>query len=191
MPSPFTAPVTAMEDIQSKSLRLPTGPIIVATDGTPDSDSAIVAAQLFASHTGAPIQLVSAVEPVIIQTFDMGTVPADPAFYGPRRAMQRELVHDQLRRLLPPGTELQVTLLDGIAAQMLAREAHDRHARLLILGRGRHGLVDRLGRSHMREHCRHRRSQRHIPLDHNRTHGARDIRTAHASCDCLRGRRLR
>lgn len=144
MPSPFTAPVTAMEDIQSKSLRLPTGPIIVATDGTPDSDSAIVAAQLFASHTGAPIQLVSAVEPVIIQTFDMGTVPADPAFYGPRRAMQRELVHDQLRRLLPPGTELQVTLLDGIAAQMLAREAHDRHARLLILGRGRHGLVDRL-----------------------------------------------
>ncbi|HEY9515142.1 MAG TPA: universal stress protein, partial [Gemmatimonadaceae bacterium] len=103
-----------------------------------------VAAQLFAARTGAPVQLVSVLEPLIVQTFDMGTVPMEAAMDEPRRAMLRELIHDQLRRLLPASTELQVTLLDGIAAQVLAHVAHDRDARLLILGRGRHGLVDRL-----------------------------------------------
>lgn len=144
MPFSVTSPVSAAQDVSQQTLRLPTGPILVATDGTPDSDSAIVAAQLFRTSTGAPVQVLAALEPVLIQTFDIGTVPADPDMYGPRRAMLRELIHDQLRRLLPTTADLQVTILDGIASQVLARVAHDRHARLLLMGRGRHGLVDRL-----------------------------------------------
>ena len=144
MPFSTTAPVSAPQDASRQSLRLPTGPILVATDGTPDSDSAIVAAQLIGARSGAPVQVLSALEPLMIQTYDMGTVPADPAMFGPRRAMLRELIHEQLRRLLPATTDIPVTIVDGNAAQVLARVAHDRHARLLILGRGRHGLVDRL-----------------------------------------------
>ena len=144
MVSPLTSPTTVMKEARPKPSRLPTGPIIIATDGTPESDSAIAVAQLLAVRTGAPLRLVSALEPVIIQTFDMGTVPTDPSMLGPRRAMLRELIHDQLRRLLSANAGVQVTVLDGIAAQVLARTAHDWHARVLVLGRGRHGLIDRL-----------------------------------------------
>lgn len=139
-----TSPTTAIEDLHAGTLRLPTGPIIVATDGTPDSDSAIIGAQLFASRAQAQVRLVTVLEPVIVYGFDMGSVPADPTIYGPRRAMQRELVHDQIRRLLPASTHTQVIVLEGNVAQALAREAHDRNARALVLGRGRHGLVDRM-----------------------------------------------
>ncbi len=135
---------TSLGALHAGTLPLPTGPIIVATDGTPDSDSAITGAQLLAARTRAPVRLVTVVEPVIVYGFEMGTVPVDPTAYGPRRALQRELVHDQLRRLLPSNTQTQVATLDGNVAQVLAREAHDRHARLLVLGRGRHGLVDRM-----------------------------------------------
>ncbi|HEY9479521.1 MAG TPA: universal stress protein, partial [Gemmatimonadaceae bacterium] len=144
MLSPPTSPTTAIDDLHAGTLRLPTGPIIVATDGTPDSDSAIIGAQLFASRAQAQVRLVTVLEPVIVYGFDMGSVPADPKIYGPRRAMQRELVHDQIRRLLPASTHTQVIVLEGNVAQALAREAHDRNARALVLGRGRHGLVDRM-----------------------------------------------
>lgn len=140
----MTSPYTAIDDLHAETLRLPTGPIIVATDGTPDSDSAIIGAQLFASRTQAPVQLVTVLETDTVYGFDMGGVPADPTIYGRQRRLQRELVHDQLRRLLPVSAPTQVTTLDGNAAQALAREAHDRHARALVLGRGRHGLVHRL-----------------------------------------------
>jgi nucleotide-binding universal stress UspA family protein len=140
----MTSPNPEIEDLHAETLRLPTGPIIVATDGTPDSDSAIIGAQLFAARTQAPVQLVTVLEPDPVYGFDTGSAPADSTIYGPRRRLQRELVHDQLRRLLPASTQTQVTTLDGSAAQALAREAHDRHARALVLGRGRHGLVHRL-----------------------------------------------
>lgn len=124
--------------------QLPAGPIIVASDGAPESDAALVAAGILASRTGAPVRVVAALEPIVIQAFDIGTVPADPSMLGPRRTMLREGIHDQLRRLAPRDAVVQVAIRDGIAPQVIAGEAHTAHASLLVLGRGRHGLVDRL-----------------------------------------------
>lgn len=128
----------------SRVPRLPGGPIIVASDGAPDSDAALVAARIFATRTGAPVRVVGALEPIVIQTFDIGTVPADPSMLGPRRTMLREGIHDQLRRFAPHDAVIPVVIRDGIAPQVIASEAHAVHASLLVLGRGRHGLVDRL-----------------------------------------------
>lgn len=128
----------------SRVPRLPGGPIIVASDGAPDSDAALVAARIFATRTGAPVRVVGALEPIVIQTFDIGTVPADPSMPGPRRTMLREGIHDQLRRFAPHDAVIPVVIRDGIAPQVIASEAHAVHASLLVLGRGRHGLVDRL-----------------------------------------------
>lgn len=121
-----------------------TGPVLVATDGGSESDSAVVAAQLYAARTGSPIRVVGAVEPIVIYTFDVATVPMDPSVLGPRRTMLREAIHDQLRRLAPRDASYPVAIQEGTVAQILAHEAHASHARLLVLGRGRHGLVDRL-----------------------------------------------
>lgn len=144
MQSPSAATNKATNERPAGELPLPAGPVIAATDGTPESDSAITGAQLLAARTGAPLRIMTVVEPVIVYGLELGSVPTDPLVYGPRRAMQRELVHDQIRRLLPTGTDTQVTLLGGNAALALAREAHDLHGRVLVLGRGRHGLVDRM-----------------------------------------------
>jgi nucleotide-binding universal stress UspA family protein len=140
----MTSPYSATENLRATALRLPTGPILVATDGAPESDAAIVGAHLLASRTLAPLRLVTIFEPDAAYGFDLGGAPMDSSLYGPRRKLQRELVHDQLRRLLPSNTQMEVSTLDGNPAQALAREAHDRDARLLVLGRGRHGLAHRL-----------------------------------------------
>src|SRR5690242_6668912 len=113
MPSPSTTPATMLEDASPQSLRLSTGPIIVATDGTADSDAAITAAHLLGTRTGAPVQVVSALEPIVIPSFGSDFTPVSADVYAPRRAAQREAIHDQLRRLLPPTTECPVTLIDG------------------------------------------------------------------------------
>lgn len=144
MSSQLTRQDLALEPDASRTFQLPGGPIVVASDGGPDSDAAVVAAQLYAGRTGAPIRLVGALEPIIVQTFEMGTVPADPAMLGPRRTILREDIHDQLRRLTPRDTSYPVTISEGIAPQVIANEAHTAHARLLVLGRGRHGLVERI-----------------------------------------------
>jgi len=144
MPSPSTTPATALEDVSPQSMRLSTGPIIVATDGMADSDAAITAAHLLGTRTGAPVQVVSALEPIVIPSFGSDFAPIAADVYAPRRAAQREAIHEQLRRLLSPSTECPVTLIDGDPASVLAKAAHDRQARLLILGRGRHRLMDRL-----------------------------------------------
>lgn len=142
--SQVTQQRTPTDAYPPEALRLPTGPIIVATDGAPESDSAVVAAQLHASRTAAPVRVVAALEPIVIQTFDIATIPADPSVLGPRRSMLREGIHDQLRRLVPRDADYPVTITDGIAPQVIAQAAHASHARLLVLGRGRHGLIDRL-----------------------------------------------
>jgi nucleotide-binding universal stress UspA family protein len=144
MSSQLTRPGEMAESRLPRASELPGGPIVVASDGGPDSDAAIVAAQLYGARTGAPIRLVGAHEPIVIQTFDTCTVPADPAVLGPRRAMLREEIHDQLRRLAPRDAAFPVAIRDGVAPQVIASEAHAAHARLLVLGRGRHGLVDRI-----------------------------------------------
>lgn len=144
MSSQLTRQDVATESELSRTLKLPGGPVVVASDGGPDSDAAVVAAQLYAARTGAPIRVVGALEPFVIQTFDIGTVPADPSILGPRRTMLREEIHDQLRRLAPRDATYPVAIIDGIAPQVIANEAHGAHAQLLVLGRGRHGLVDRL-----------------------------------------------
>jgi nucleotide-binding universal stress UspA family protein len=126
------------------SLPLSTGSIIVATDGTEASDSAIVAGRVLAARTGAPLQIVSAVEPFAIPTFDADLATVPPEITALRRTAQRDAIHAQLQRLGQSSIEQPVMMFDGDAASVVAKAAHDRHARMLVLGRGRHGLMGRM-----------------------------------------------
>lgn len=144
MPPSLTSSAPALDDTSQQSLRLPTGPILVATDGSAECDSAIVAARLLAARTSASVQVVSALEPILLATLETQVVPVAADVYRQRRASQRQAIHEQLRRFLPARTEWPVTMLDGDAARVLARTVHTHHTRLLVMGRGRHGLADRL-----------------------------------------------
>jgi nucleotide-binding universal stress UspA family protein len=133
-----------MHDAPQQALPPSAGPIIAATDGSPDADAAIIAAQLLGAHTNASIQVVSALEPIVIPSMGWDTTPVSPDVYVHRRTALREAILEQLRRLVPSSIEYPVSLIDGDTAPVLARVAHERRARLLLLGRGRHSLVDRL-----------------------------------------------
>ncbi|HEX6965246.1 MAG TPA: universal stress protein [Gemmatimonadaceae bacterium] len=144
MTSVYIAPANPAEAAPQQPLPPTTGPIIVATDGTEASDAAIVAARLLAASTNAPLQVVSAVEPITPPLFSTDAAPLLADVTTPRRAAQRDAIHQQLQRLVQPPGDCSVTMFDGEAAPVLAKAAHDRHARLLVLGRGRHGVMGRL-----------------------------------------------
>ncbi|HET7565879.1 MAG TPA: universal stress protein [Gemmatimonadaceae bacterium] len=144
MPASLTSSAPALDDVSQQSLRLPAGPILVATDGSAECDSAIVAARLLAAHTKASVQVVSALEPLAVPTLETEFVPVAADVSRQRGAKQRQAIHEQLRRFLPARTEWPVTMFNGDAARVLSRTAHTHHTRLLVMGRGRHGLADRL-----------------------------------------------
>lgn len=121
-----------------------TGPILVAADGGPDSDAAIVAGHRLAARFNTPLHIVAVVEPLITSTIDAGLVPAYVDSYGPHRATLQNAVEEQCRRLLPAGAAYTLSLIDGEAAPVLAHVARERGDAVLVMGRGRHALLGRL-----------------------------------------------
>jgi nucleotide-binding universal stress UspA family protein len=131
-------------DSPEESPYLSRGPIVAATDSSSEADAAIVAAELVSTRTGAPVQVVSVLEPFVATAAGWDSTPVAADVFAERHTRLREAVKAQLQRVLPADTAYPITILTGAAAPSLAVAAHDRHARLLTLGRGRHGLAGRL-----------------------------------------------
>lgn len=130
----------------------PRGPLMVASDATPASDSAIPFAQVLAQHTHAPVSVVSAMRPATLPAFAFDAVPY-PVAPTPEMLDAREaMVQAQLARLLPsvPAWPVLVRAGDPIREILAAADATD--ARVILTGRGKHGLLERMftGESVMR-----------------------------------------
>jgi len=116
--------------------------IVVASDGTERSDGALRVglARAAATHAALEILTVARWEPV-------GS-PEGMAIWqegnAARRGEQRRAVEAQLERVTGKPRVHGVTVLDGNPAFTISRVAIDRHAALVIVGLGRHGLADRL-----------------------------------------------
>jgi len=116
--------------------------IIVASDGTERSDGALRVALARAEATNAALEVltiarwepVSSPEGMVLWHEDNAT----------RRGAQRRTVEAQLVRLTGKPRVHGVTVLDGNPAFTISRVAIERHAALVIVGLGRHGIADRL-----------------------------------------------
>jgi nucleotide-binding universal stress UspA family protein len=144
MPSSLSSPAPVSFSAAPAPLRTTTGPILVASDGEPDTDAALAIARLLAEQTGEALQIVAALEPLTYPMLGTDYLPAVTDLIGPQRMALRNGIHAQLQRLRMTAVDAPVSLLDGDPARVLAQAAHRQDARLLVLGRGRHGVLDRL-----------------------------------------------
>ena len=123
-------------------IALPTGPILVASDGAEESDAAIQLAWTLAGHTAADVQVVSVLEPLPTAA-EIAALANVGALQSEQREAQLSAVRAQLARRVPGECAWPLELIDGVAASTLGNYASSRHARLLVMGRGRHALPAR------------------------------------------------
>jgi nucleotide-binding universal stress UspA family protein len=127
----------------------PHGPILVASDTSPASDAAFPMARVLAAHTGAAVQVISALRASAIPTYAFEAV-SHPVVPTPDQLDARaQLVRQQVAMLEPgsgasgaPPWPVQVRVGDPV--REIVGQAHATEARLIVVGRGRHGMLERL-----------------------------------------------
>jgi nucleotide-binding universal stress UspA family protein len=123
---------------------LGSGPIIVATDGSAECDAAVNATWMLAGRTCADVEVVSVLSlmPLVPELAVLAPPPQE--FWEEQWAAQRLAVRLQLERLLPATCDWKSTELSSEPGAAIAAHAHAQHARLLVMGRGRHSLSERI-----------------------------------------------
>jgi nucleotide-binding universal stress UspA family protein len=120
------------------------GPILVATDGTESAESAVRAAAMLATHTGAEVIALTVLEglPLIAADYGILIPPIDtpPA----RRHALVQRVRKQLQNLSLDPDRFRIEIREGDPATTIATAARDLDARLIVVGLGHHELLDRL-----------------------------------------------
>ena len=139
-------PIPALELEPAATTRphtdLPTGPILVASDGAEESDAAVHLAWALAGHTAADVQVASVLEPLPTAT-EIAALANLRAFQSEQREAQLSAVRAQIARRVSGECAWPIELIDGVAASTLGSYVSSRHARLLVMGRGRHALPAR------------------------------------------------
>jgi nucleotide-binding universal stress UspA family protein len=114
-------------------------PIIIATDGRPESDGALVAGRLLAETPGA-LRLVSVLRPMpVIPESEMVVMPELEA--SRRSELQRHVIA-QMDRAWVSLCPIEIEV--GDPATMITRLAQRSHASLIVAGIGRHRVADRI-----------------------------------------------
>lgn len=141
------APAPAVHDTLSAA---PTATILVATDATEDSESAIRLGSLLAGATGAPIQMISVAEQIPAIADYPGLSSPVGLFEDPEVTIANRVasVTAQTERIL--GARVPVTVRFGAVGREIAEFAAATSATLIVTGRGRHGFSERiLGEEHL------------------------------------------
>jgi nucleotide-binding universal stress UspA family protein len=115
------------------------GPVVLATDGTSRSGSAVVAAQLIADHLDVPLEVVSVLEatPAYVAVPEF-VIPSDPAIDEGRRDDCETMVTDYVSRFGGGAAPPQVHVRFGGIAAELSRFAREDSATLIVMGSAPH-----------------------------------------------------
>ena len=116
-------------------------PIIVATDGHDQSNSAMLVGRLIAPSSDA-FRVVTVLKRMPAVTPEM-PVQLSPDMEASRRAELKRMVRQQAARVWEEEF-VDVELCEGDPATTVARLAHDANATMIVSGLGRHRVVDRL-----------------------------------------------
>lgn len=117
--------------------------VIVATDGLEQSDGAVRVALARAAEMGANVEVLAISTPEPIAAPDAPVSLWNEANLLRRTAL-RESVETQLERVTARERTHPVILLEGHPAYTIARVAIERRAAMVLVGLGRHRVVDRL-----------------------------------------------
>jgi nucleotide-binding universal stress UspA family protein len=123
---------------------LPAGPIIVASDGSADSDAAFPMAQVLAARTNAQVRVLSVLQPYASSMYAYDLVPIPLETEAVTRATREAVIRTQLTRLMSAESTWPVVVHTGDPAHEIADYANRETARVVVAGRGRHGMLERV-----------------------------------------------
>lgn len=130
-------------DASSNSIELTgTGPLLIGTEGTRSSDGAIELALAMAKGLD-DVFLLAVHEPFAIASPEAQLVLSGPA-EAARRAELIERVVEQVNRIGHPELRPRVEIADGEPAARIVEKATELDARLVVVGLGRHEIIDRM-----------------------------------------------
>ena len=121
------------------------GPVMVATDGLPQSRGALATARAIADQLHTTVRVI-AVHPSIALMVPDGQLLLDPNVTASLRADLTRRVREQCSRVAEEeGASVdEFEVLNGDPARVISDVARDGHAQLIVMGLGRHELADRL-----------------------------------------------
>jgi nucleotide-binding universal stress UspA family protein len=123
------------------------GPIIVATDGRPECASMLAAAGALANRSGARLQVVGVCPTLAPLVPDPSLLLRDRGLVKKLRSDLEEWVRAQSTLDTREESDLRsphVEIRDGDPAGVIGRLADERDAQLIVIGLGRHELLDRM-----------------------------------------------
>jgi nucleotide-binding universal stress UspA family protein len=142
MPASGSTPSHAASLIPDAAAR---GPILVATDGQELSDATFHVAAALSDHAQIGVEVVSVFEPVVTADVQFVAMPVlPPGWYQEQQASRLAVARAQLERTCGARCHWPVRQLDGETATAIVADIESSDAQLVIVGRGRHGLIDRL-----------------------------------------------
>lgn len=123
---------------------VPSGPILVATDGTTAGEAAFRAAAVIAAKLRSTVQVMVVVEPLPVIVPEPSVI-MQPLVASPELLNTvRDRVVAQLGKLAPQGFDWHVDVEYGRPSAEIADKAQDRKVQLIVIGLVHHGVVDRI-----------------------------------------------
>lgn len=122
----------------------PRGPLLLASDGSPASDAAFPMTRALAAQTGCAVQVLSAVTPRVMPTYVLDSIPIPTEPLEPQLEHQQESIHGQMERLALAEVPWDVIVRAGDPVREIIQQAEEVEARLIVVGRGKLDLIDRL-----------------------------------------------
>ena len=120
---------------------------VLAAVGPDGGSGTLRAARAIALRESRPLLVLSVVEPSSFFAFDVEPVMAVPWTIDEQLSTRRQLVRDRIRDLAPApfgDDEPEVLIAYGDPTRLIHSIARTRHAHLVVMGTGPHGLPNRV-----------------------------------------------
>ena len=122
---------------------LKAAPVVIATDGFEQSDPALIAGRLLSGDEADAIRVITVVNALPMMTPEAG-LPYSADVDASRRADHKRAVAMQLERVWPEESPVDIEVYDGDVVARIADVAHNANASLIVVGIGRHAVIDRV-----------------------------------------------
>ncbi len=123
---------------------LPMGPVLVASDASAEAEASFPLAQVVAAHGHASVEVITVMQPFAMPMYGIEAVAIPLDTNTAAESARVRAIRDQMARLLPKDAKWPVTALTGEPVREIVEHARRSNARMLVVGRGRHGAVDRV-----------------------------------------------
>lgn len=131
-----------MADLPSGRCR-EAGSLLAASDGSEAALGALHLARRLAHRDGHTVEVVGVVPPLPVLDSDLGGALPEARIYESRRTSLRQRLEAQIEGVGGDPDRWQITVLDGSPAPRIVDAADRVDADLVVLGLGRHGVVER------------------------------------------------